>query len=260
MLSQPQSLSMTALAGIGDILPGDDLADVLVKAIRSNDIVLKDGDILVIAHKVVSKAEGQVVSLNGIEPREEARQLAAELNKDPRKIEVILRESRRVVRAFKHPQQAEGILIAEHRLGFICANAAVDESNVGEENTVILLPKDPDNSARMICAALEETFAVRLGVVITDTFGRPWRMGLVNVAIGLANVPAQVSLIGEQDAFGRELAVTIPALADEIAAASGLLMSKNGKTPAILFQGVDWESAPSSATDLIRPQKEDLFR
>ncbi|MEJ6654927.1 MAG: coenzyme F420-0:L-glutamate ligase, partial [Pseudomonas sp.] len=154
MLSQPQSLSMTALAGIGDILPGDDLADVLVKAIRSNDIVLKDGDILVIAHKVVSKAEGQVVSLNGIEPREEARQLAAELNKDPRKIEVILRESRRVVRAFKHPQQAEGILIAEHRLGFICANAAVDESNVGEENTVILLPKDPDNSARMICAAL----------------------------------------------------------------------------------------------------------
>lgn len=258
--SRPQGLSMLALAGIGDIRPGDDLADILVKAIQGNDVQLKDGDILVIAHKVVSKAEGQVVSLETIKPGEEARQLATQLNKDPRKVEVILRESRRVVRSFKHPQQAEGVLIAEHRLGFICANAAVDESNVGEENTVILLPRDPDNSARRLCAALEETFAVRLGVVITDTFGRPWRMGLVNVAIGLANVPAQVSLVGDQDAFGRELAVTIPALADEIAAASGLLMSKNGKTPAILFQGVDWEPAHSSATDLIRPQKEDLFR
>lgn len=260
MLSHSQQLTMTALAGIADIRPGDDLADILVKAISHNHIALNDGDILVIAHKVVSKAEGQVVSLGTIEPREEARELAAQLNKDPRKIEVILRESRRLVRTFKHPQQAEGILIAEHRLGFICANAAVDESNVGEENTVILLPRDPDYSARKICAALEEAFAVRLGVVITDTFGRPWRMGLVNVAIGLANVPAQVSLIGEHDAFGRALAVTVPALADEIAAASGLLMSKNGKTPAILFQGVDWEPAPSSATDLIRPQKEDVFR
>ncbi|WGK61984.1 coenzyme F420-0:L-glutamate ligase [Halopseudomonas sp. SMJS2] len=173
MLNQPQRLSMTALAGIADILPGDDLADILARAIRSNDVTLSDGDILVIAHKVVSKAEGQVVSLATIKPGEEARELAAQLNKDPRKIEVILRESRRVVRAFKHPQQAEGILIAEHRLGFICANAAVDESNVGEDNTVILLPKDPDSSARRICAALEETFGVRLGVVITDTFGRP---------------------------------------------------------------------------------------
>lgn len=258
--SQPQRLSMVALAGIGDIRPGDDLADILVKAIQGNAVQLKDGDILVIAHKIVSKAEGQVVSLETIKPSEEARQLATQLNKDPRKVEVILRESHRVVRSFKHPQQAEGVLIAEHRLGFICANAAVDESNVGEENTVILLPRDPDNSARRICAALEETFAVRLGVVITDTFGRPWRTGLVNVAIGLANVPAQVSLVGDQDAFGRELTVTIPALADEIAAASGLLMSKSGKTPAILFQGVDWESTPSSATDLIRPQKEDIFR
>ncbi len=243
-----------ALQGMQLLEPGNNLAELCLAGLRAAGIVLAAGDVLVFASKIISKSEGRALPLSQVKPSPAACEIAQVCGKDPRLVELILAESSQVLRL------RPGLIVVEHRLGFICANAAVDESNVGEENTVILLPRDPDNSARRICAALEETFAVRLGVVITDTFGRPWRMGLVNVAIGLANVPAQVSLVGDQDAFGRELAVTIPALADEIAAASGLLMSKNGKTPAILFQGVDWEPAPSSATDLIRPQKEDIFR
>ncbi|MFC6669888.1 coenzyme F420-0:L-glutamate ligase [Marinobacterium aestuariivivens] len=253
-------VALQALPGIPDIEPGDDLARLLIESLERAGMALRDGDILVIAHKVVSKAEGRIVRLCDVEPGAEALRLAAEVGKDPRKVEVILRESTRVVRAVKRAQQSEGTLIAEHRLGFICANAAVDESNVGSAETVILLPEDPDRSARRLCERLERHFGVRVGVVITDTFGRPWRMGLVNVAVGLARVPSQVSLIGGRDAFGRELSVTVPALADELAAASGLLMSKDGKTPAILFRGVDWQPVHSRARDLVRPPQEDLFR
>ncbi|MDN3557163.1 coenzyme F420-0:L-glutamate ligase [Halomonas maura] len=253
-------IAMQTVAGIPDIVPGDDLAQILVETLSRRGQPLRDGDILVIAHKVVSKAEGRVVALADITPSQEARELAAQVNKDPRKVEAILGESRRVVRAVKRPQQTEGTLIAEHRLGFICANAAVDESNVGAEDTIILLPEDPDRSARRLCERLEAAFGVRLGIVITDTFGRPWRMGLVNVAIGLARVPSQVDLVGERDAFGRVLSVTMPALADELAAASGLLMGKSDKTPVVLFRGIDWQSSNSSARDLIRPPQEDLFR
>lgn len=251
---------MQTVAGIPDIVPGDDLAQILVETLSRRGQPLRDGDILVIAHKVVSKAEGRVVALADITPSQEARDLATQVNKDPRKVEAILGESRRVVRAVKRPQQTEGTLIAEHRLGFICANAAVDESNVGAEDTVILLPEDPDHSARRLCERLEAAFGVRLGIVITDTFGRPWRMGLVNVAIGLARVPSQIDLVGERDAFGRVLSVTMPALADELAAASGLLMGKSDKTPVVLFRGIDWQAGDSSARDLVRPPQEDLFR
>ncbi|XKE45151.1 coenzyme F420-0:L-glutamate ligase [Halomonas organivorans] len=253
-------IAMQTVAGIPDIVPGDDLAQILVETLSRRGQSLRDGDILVIAHKVVSKAEGRVVALADITPSQEARELAAQVNKDPRKVEAILGESRRVVRAVKRPQQTEGTLIAEHRLGFICANAAVDESNVGAEDTIILLPEDPDRSARRLCERLEAACGVRLGIVITDTFGRPWRMGLVNVAIGLARVPSQIDLVGERDAFGRVLSVTMPALADELAAASGLLMGKSDKTPVVLFRGIDWHASDSSARDLVRPQQEDLFR
>lgn len=254
------AVSLQALPGIPDIHPGDDLAALLIEALKRQEMALCDGDILVIAHKVISKAEGKVVALADIEPSEEAEDLADQVNKDPRKIQVILNESTRIVRSVKRPDQEEGTLIAEHRLGFICANAAVDESNVGAEETVILLPEDPDASARGLCERLEEAFGVRLGVVVTDTFGRPWRMGLVNVAIGLARVPARVDMAGERDAFGRVLSVTVPALADELAASSGLVMGKSDKTPVVLFRGVDWQPCDSSANDLIRPQQEDLFR
>ncbi|WP_254774214.1 coenzyme F420-0:L-glutamate ligase [Marinobacter sp. AC-23] len=253
-------VSLHALEGIPDIHPDDDLAGILIDNLKSHGTHLQDGDILVIAHKVVSKAEGQIVALADVTPSAEALELAEKIHKDPRKVEVILRESTRIVRAMKRPDQQEGTLIAEHRLGFICANAAVDESNVGREDTVILLPKDPDASAKRLCSRLEDAFGVRVGVVITDTFGRPWRLGLVNVAIGLAKVPARIDMVGERDAFGRELSVTMPALADELAAASGLVMGKSDKTPAILFSGVEWQSCDSSAGQLIRPQQEDMFR
>ncbi|MBB3141636.1 coenzyme F420-0:L-glutamate ligase [Halomonas organivorans] len=253
-------VDLRVLAGLPDIRPGDDLAAILIESLRRQDLTPRDGDILVIAHKVVSKAEGRVVALADVTPGDEARELAERIDKDPRKVEAILRESTRVVRAVKRPDQREGTLIAEHRLGFICANAAVDESNVGAADTIILLPEDPDLSARRLGERLEAAFGVRLGIVVTDTFGRPWRMGLVNVAIGLSRVPARVDLVGERDAFGRELSVTMPALADELAAASGLLMGKRDKTPVVLFRGVDWQPCDSSASELIRPQQEDLFR
>lgn len=253
-------VSIVALEGIPDIHPGDDLNGLILAAIDQQQYQLDDGDIIVIAHKVVSKQEDQIIDLNEITPSEEALSLGKELNKDPRKVQVILSESNRLVRTSKRPDQEEGTIIAEHRLGFICANAAVDESNVDAEGKVILLPHDPDHSAREICRSIENATGKSLGVIITDTFGRPWRMGLVNVAVGLANVPGKVDLAGDIDAYGRVLSVTVPALADEIAAASGLLMSKNGKKPVLIFKGVDWQKTDSSARDLVRPQREDLFR
>ena len=253
-------VGMMAVTGIPDIVPGDDLALEIQRAMQALELQFEDGDILVIAHKVVSKAEGQIVDLSKVVPSAKALELAEQLNKNPAKVEVVLSESKRIVRASKRPEQEEGLIIAEHRLGFICANAAVDESNVDSPNHVILLPLDPDASARQICSQLERACGKRLGVVITDTFGRPWRMGLVNVAIGLANVPSQVDMAGERDAYGRELKVTVPALADELAAASGLLMSKEGKRPVLIFRGVDWSPTNSSARDLIRPSREDLFK
>lgn len=259
-LNKHSAVTISAIPGIPEIESGDDLASVILSSLKQAQITLEEGDILIVAQKVVSKAEGRLVPLEQVTPSKEALTLATQVNKDPRKIEVILQESSRIVRAVKRDGDNEGILITEHNLGFVCANAAVDESNCAQEDTLILLPLDPDLSARNLRDRLSDAFGVRVGVVITDTFGRPWRMGLVNVAIGLAGVPAKEDLIGKKDAFGRELLVTTPALADELAAASGLLMTKDGMKPAILFKGVDWIEQQSSARELIRPANEDLFR
>jgi coenzyme F420-0:L-glutamate ligase/coenzyme F420-1:gamma-L-glutamate ligase len=256
-----EQMQMIAVTGIPDIAPGDDVATEINKALAKLSLTFEDGDILVIAHKIVSKAEGRIVKLSDVKPSEQAFELAEQLNKDPAKVQCVLDESKRIVRTNKHPHQEEGLIIAEHKLGFICANAAVDESNVDQPGHVILLPKDPDDSARKICAQLEQSNNCELGVVISDTFGRPWRTGLVNVAIGIANVPSKIDLAGELVAYGRELRVTVPALADELAAASGLLMSKEGKKPVMLFRGLKWDRCKdSSARDLVRPATEDLFR
>lgn len=190
-------INIKAVPNLPDIQPGDDLVELILKSMSESEMTFDDGDILVIAHKVISKSEGRIVRLADVEPSAEAIELAKIVNKDPRKIETILSESTRVVRAIKRPEQDEGILIAEHRLGFICANAAVDESNVDLPGHVILLPVNPDDSARRLCTGLESASGKKLGVVVTDTFGRPWRMGLVNVAIGLANVPAKVDMAGK---------------------------------------------------------------
>ncbi len=254
------AVSLAAVPGVPDITRGDDLAATLGDALEAADLAPRDGDILVVAQKIFSKAEGCITPLASVTPSAEAERYAAELNKDARKIEVILGESTRVVRAFRRPDQNEGTMICEHRLGFISANAAVDESNFGEESAVMTLPPDPDASCAALREGLEARFGVRLGVVMTDTFGRPWRLGQVNVAIGLSKVPATIREQGNTDAWGRPLQVTEPALADEIAAASGLVVRKDAKTPAVLLRGLDWQPAESRGADIIRKKQEDMFR
>lgn len=258
--SMDDSLSVFRLPGLPDFKPGDDAANAIIDAVKALSSPLQDGDILVIAHKMISKCEGAIVDLANVNASHDAIQLAKEVNKDPRKVEVILRQSKRIVRAMKRPDQEEGVLIAEHNLGFICANAAVDESNAAEVNQLITLPENPDKSARTLCSRLEAVFSCRLGIVISDTFGRPWRLGQTNVAIGLANVPAITHMLGDQDAYGHELKVTAPAFADELAGASGLLMSKSGKCPVIIFRGLEWQSEDSQASDLVRAANENLFK
>jgi coenzyme F420-0:L-glutamate ligase/coenzyme F420-1:gamma-L-glutamate ligase len=251
---------MQALTGIPEVRAGDDTAEFIRDALVRLGIALQDGDILAVAHKMVSKAEGRMLSLRDVSPGAEARALAKDLQKDARKLEVILQESRRMIRTRDGREGREGLVISEHRLGFICANGAVDQSNVPDEDTVILLPKDPDASARALRSRLHEWTGVRVGVVVSDTFGRPWRRGLVNVAIGLAGVPACVDLRGRPDASGRTLRATMPALADEVAAAAGLLMAKNAQVPVVLVRGLAWDETVSSGRDLLRPEEDDLFR
>ncbi|MEM9967864.1 MAG: coenzyme F420-0:L-glutamate ligase [Pseudomonadota bacterium] len=255
-----ETVHIAALTGIPDIKPGDDLPRIIGDCLEQQD-GLAQHDILCIAHKIVSKSENNVIDLSKVHPSERARELASQLNKNPAKVEVVLGQSSRVVRAFKRPEQNEGTLICEHRLGFISANAGVDESNAEHADTVITLPDDPDASARRLGNALEQRFGVEIGVVITDTFGRPWRLGQVNVAIGLHRVPARTSDVGGTDAWGRPLAVTEPALSDELAAASGLVVAKAAKTPVVRMRGVAWTGqATTSARNILRTSKEDVFR
>ncbi|MBC6442412.1 MAG: coenzyme F420-0:L-glutamate ligase [Rhodobacteraceae bacterium] len=254
------TVKIFAIPGVPDVRPGDDLAAQLGDALAAAG-GLQDGDVICVAHKVVSKAEGNVIDLSTVTPSEYSIRIAGELNRKPAKVEVVLSQSARILRAFKRPDQNEGTLICEHRLGYISANAAVDESNAGRDNTVITLPDDPDASARHLGCALESRFGVEIGVVITDTFGRPWRRGQVNVAIGLHRVPARTSDVGDMDAWGRTLSVTEPALSDEIAAASGLVVAKAAKMPLVRIRGLTWQAAEkTSAQDILRTSKEDVFR
>ncbi|MBW8270096.1 coenzyme F420-0:L-glutamate ligase [Caldovatus aquaticus] len=246
-------LELIALPGIPMVRAGDDLAALIADGFARAGIAPRPGDVLVVAQKVVSKAEGRMVDLAAVAPSPRAVALAGEVRKDPRLVEVILSESVRVVRA------RPGLLIVEHRLGFVMANAGVDRSNVAPPDgaeRVLLLPRDPDASA--------ETLRARLGlpVVINDSFGRAWRRGTVGVAIGAAGLPALLDLRGRPDLFGRRLEVSITGFADEIAAAASLLMGQGAEArPAVLVRGLDWgEAPPSRAAELVRPAAEDLFR
>ena len=213
---------------------------------------------LVVAQKIVSKAEGRVVDLATIEPSAKARALAADVDKDPRLVEVILSESVRVVRARR------GVLIVEHRLGFIMANAGVDQSNVASADgspRALLLPKDPDRSAEALRRGLEAATGIDLAVVINDSFGRPWRQGTAGVAIGVAGLPAMVDLRGRPDLFGRKLEASVVGFADEIAAAASLLMGQADEAlPVVVIRGLRWAAPESTAASLLRPANEDLFR
>jgi coenzyme F420-0:L-glutamate ligase/coenzyme F420-1:gamma-L-glutamate ligase len=251
-------ITLAAIPDIAMVQPGDDLAALLISACERSALLPADGDILVVTQKIVSKAEGRYVDLAKVQPSARAQRLAAEVDKDPRLVEVILAESRRVVR------HRPGVLIVEHRLGFILANGGVDRSNVdpraGSE-PVLLLPTDPDGSAAALLAALAAHFSKALAVIIIDSWGRAWRRGTVGVALGCAGIPALLDLRGRPDLFGHELRVTQAAFADEIAAAASLLMGQaNEGTPAVLVRGLAWADTPAPGATLIRPPEEDLFR
>nr|WP_230980210.1 coenzyme F420-0:L-glutamate ligase [Oryzicola mucosus] len=249
-----------AVAGIPEVADGDDLAALISSALADSTRTLLPGDIVVIAQKVVSKSEGRMRRLSDYLPSPEAQTIAADIGKDPRKVEAILQESSHVLRAKR--MGPDGLLITRHKHGWICANAAIDESNLGENKAgmLLLLPDDPDASARRIRADLEKKFGGPIGVVVTDTFGRPWRNGLVNIAIGTAGVAAIDDWTDRTDAYGRGLKATLPALADEIAAASGLLMQKDAGIPVVVLRGLTWNDTPqASAQDVLRPMEQELF-
>jgi coenzyme F420-0:L-glutamate ligase / coenzyme F420-1:gamma-L-glutamate ligase len=253
-----QKVTLSALSGIKLIEPGDDLGAITVAALRANGLVPEEGDVLVIAQKIVSKAEGRYVDIASVQPSERAISLAAEVDKDPRFVEVVLSEARRVVR------YRPGLLIVEHRLGFVMANAGIDHSNIAAEDgveRVLLLPADPDGSAHALRQYLSNAFGISIGVIISDSFGRAWRKGTVGVALGAAGLPALVDLRGHPDLFGRELLVTETGFADEIAAAAGLLMGQADEAvPIVLVRGLAWGAPDVSAAALIRPAEHDLFR
>lgn len=250
-------LTLTALDGVPTVGPGVDLAEMIRASAARSGVVLADGDILVIAQKIVSKAEGRFVNLREVEPSARARELATKTDKDPRVVELILRESTEVVR------WRPGAIIVAHRLGFVMANAGIDASNVegqGDEQ-VLLLPLDPDASAARLRERLYAAAGVDLGIVINDSFGRAWRLGTVGIAIGVAGLPALVDLRGRPDRVGRALQITEVGVADEVAAAASLLMGQAAEgRPVIHVRGFPYPRREGSVAELLRPKDQDLFR
>jgi coenzyme F420-0:L-glutamate ligase / coenzyme F420-1:gamma-L-glutamate ligase len=244
------SVRVIGLEGIPEVRRGDDVA-ALIAAAAERVGALEEGDVVAVAHKVVSKAEGRLVRLDDVEPSTYARDMAGE--EDPRRLEVILREAARVVRA-RPP-----LVIAETRHGFVCASAGVDSSNAPDTGTLVLLPVDPDASAERIRSRLGELTGVRLGVIVTDSFGRPWRRGTTDIAVGVAGVTPLLDLRGQRDRAGYELHATQIALADEIAGAAELVMSKTAQIPAAIVRGLD-VAGEGSARELVMPAERDLFR
>lgn len=245
-------VELVALDGVPAIRPGDDLVSLLAAAARQAGV--RSGDLLVVCQKAVSKAEGRIAHLGDVKVSPLSERIGRELDKDPRVVEVILGETRRIVR------MDQGHLIVETRQGFVCANAGVDESNSLDASTVILLPEDPDASAARLAAGLRSRESLDLPILITDTFGRPWREGLVELAIGVAGFLPMLDFRGKQDLVGRELHHTVVAVADELAAAAGLLMDKDRGIPAVLVRGYPYQRGEGRAAELLRERTKDLFR
>ena len=247
-------LELIGLENIGEVKAGDSLAELIVAACSVQGIELADNDVLVVAQKIVSKAEGRTIKLKSVQPSERAQQLAAQLDKEPELVEVILGESRSVIRS------AGRALIVETHHGLICANAGVDQSNVGLSQ-VTLLPEDPDRSAREVRSEIHRRTGKRPAVIISDSFGRAWRLGTVDVAIGVAGMKPIKDERGARDRYGYQLKAAVAAVADEIAAAAELVMGKRAALPVVLVRGFDMEKKEDgSAQELLRPKAEDLFR
>jgi coenzyme F420-0:L-glutamate ligase / coenzyme F420-1:gamma-L-glutamate ligase len=246
------------VVGIPEVEPHHDLHALLIDSLASSTAGLQSGDVLLVTHKIVSKAEGQLVDLATVEPSNFARQWADSWNKDARQVEVVLQESKRMVRMHN------GLIVAETHHGLICANAGVDAGNAGQ-NQVVLLPKDPDASAQGIRQALIDHFfhrdaAAKLGVIITDSFGRPWRNGIVNVAIGSAGISPVVDYRGQHDPTGYELRATVLAVADELASAGELVMHKTHRVPAAVVRNYEWDEVEGTAAALVMPEERNLFK
>ena len=243
-----------SVPGMPIIVPGDDLAGLIQQAAENASLAVQGGDIVVVTQKIVSKAEDCLVSLADVAPSPLAEQFARQWDKDARQVEVVLQASRRIVKMDR------GVIIAETHHGFICANAGVDRSNMEGDDVVAVLPPDPDASARAIRDRLRAQMGVDVAVIISDTFGRPWREGLVNVAIGLAGMQANVDYTGQYDAQGYELKVTALSVADELAAAAELVMNKLDNVPVAVIRGYDYPRGDGDLNQLIRDPERDLFR
>jgi coenzyme F420-0:L-glutamate ligase/coenzyme F420-1:gamma-L-glutamate ligase len=254
------SLTLTALPNIPLIQPGDDLAAIILKSLAEANIELRTDDVLVLAQNIVSKAEGRLVKLADVQPSARALELAPQLQKDPRHVEVILRETKEIVR------MRPGVIVVEHRLGYVCANAGVDRSNVAphanpEADFLLMLPADPDRSCAELCEKLYQATDAHVGVIINDSHGRAWRNGTVGVAIGAAGVPALLDLRGTPDLFDYPLQVTQVGLADELAAAASLLMGQAAEgRPVIHIRGIPYPLRGGNAQELIRQKELDMFR
>jgi coenzyme F420-0:L-glutamate ligase/coenzyme F420-1:gamma-L-glutamate ligase len=245
-------ITVIPLTGMGEVVPGSDLADLCVQAVNRAGLELMAGDVVVVAQKVVSKAENQVRSLDDFTPSDRAHEIGARLDRDPRLVEAVLQQSVRVVRE-------ERVLIVETHHGYICANAGIDQSNVAGEGMVTLLPEDCDRSAAELRRGLEQRTGVAPAVLISDTFGRPWREGVTDVALGVAGMAPLTDYRGTTDDFGHELQATVVATADQLAAAAELAMGKTGRTPMVLIRGCE-VSGTGTGRDLLRPAATDLFR
>jgi len=259
-MTQPKQLTYYALQGIPQIRPGDNLPAIISAAVADNGLFLQDGDVLILAQKIVSKSEGRLVNLTSVQPSPRAFELAEYLGKRPELVELILQESNEVVRT------RPGTIIVEHKSGFICANGGIDHSNVkgnwgNEDDWVLLLPEDSDLSAAMIRAELEVLSGARLGVIIIDSHGRAWRNGVLGTTIGASGLPALLDMRGEEDMFHYKLRVTTIATADELAAGGSLMMGQASEgTPVVLARGFPYPLREGNAQELIRKKENDLFR
>ena len=257
-MQRSDAVELLAVPGIPLVAKDDDLVAMIGEGVARAGIVPHGGDVFVLAQKIVSKAEGRMVDLATVKPSTEAIELAGKVQKDPRLVELILSESVRVVRA------RPGVLIVEHRLGLVMANAGIDQSNVGSPDgprSALLLPVDPDGSAVMLRKQLWQRFGVPIAVIISDSFGRAWRRGTCGVAIGAAGLPSLMDLRGSPDLYGRELQVSVTGHADEIAAAASLVMGQGAEgQPVVIVRGLTWRGPDSSASELVRPAAEDMFR